>query len=97
MTCAHENFKCHCGVGRLSAEEGGPITHYTAEIRIECAECGEPFQFLGLPMGHSAYGAATSVDALELRAAIKPQNGPMPPPGLIGFSVSMKIGEGSKQ
>ncbi|WP_135210379.1 hypothetical protein [Vitreimonas flagellata] len=97
MTCEHPEFRAQVGVGRLSQVEGGPITHYTAEIAIKCVACGEPFQFLGLPMGSNAYGAATSVDALELRAAIKPQNGPEPPPGLPGFSVKVTTPPGAMQ
>lgn len=95
MTCEHVNFKANVSVGRLSLEDGGPITHYSADVTIECAECGEPFEFLGLPVGLTSYGATTSLDALELRAAIKPQNGPAPPPGLAGFSVKVTTPEGA--
>ncbi len=44
---------------------------FFAEIRIEC-QCGQPFQFLGLPLGVDLNGAAISPDGLELRVAIAP-------------------------
>lgn len=97
MTCEHQAFRVQANIGRISKEEGGPITHYTADVTIHCAECGEPFEFLGLPIGSSAYGAATSLGGLELRAAIKPQNGPSPPLGLPCFSVKVTTPEGMKQ
>lgn len=28
--CEHKNFRCTCRVGRLSCDEGAPITGYTA-------------------------------------------------------------------
>lgn len=88
MSCEHRNFCCHAAISRISQKEGGQITHYGAEISIKCTDCGEPFQFIGLPMGHSPYTSMTSFDQLELRAAIKPQNGPFPPDGLPGFTIN---------
>lgn len=86
-TCKHENFRAQVDVNRLSKTEGGPITHYSADVRIKCAQCGTPFEFMGLPVGLNAYGVAVDLEGTELRAAIKPLNGPMPPAGLPGFSV----------
>lgn len=70
--CEHTQFKSKIGVYRLSDKEGGPVTGYTAEIHITCAECGLPFRFRGFAAG-SHYGEArVSVDATELRAPIEP-------------------------
>jgi hypothetical protein len=87
--CPHMNFKADVAVGRLSEKDGGPITHYCADITVKCAECGEPFEFIGLPMGHSAYRPTVSIDGLELRQPLMPK-GKKPPEGLIGFSVNMQ-------
>jgi len=45
---------------------------FQACVFIECAKCGKPFQFLGLPLGLSLVGAAMSVDGVEARLAIAP-------------------------
>ena len=52
---------------------------FTAEVRIVCADCGLPFQFLGLPLGLDMEGAAMSADGLEARLAIAPM-GTVPQP-----------------
>ena len=43
--CNHESFKSMVRVDRLTDTEGGPVTGYTSEIHIECAQCGLPFRF----------------------------------------------------
>lgn len=48
MKCQHMNFKADVNVGRLSHEDGGPITGYTADVKINCADCGLAFRFIGL-------------------------------------------------
>lgn len=87
MPCEHKEFKAMVRVGRLSLEEGGPITHYQADINIECADCGLPFEFVGVPVGSSGYRPCSDFGALEMRAPITPQ-GTRPPDNILGFSVS---------
>lgn len=70
--CAHLNFRSRSDVYRLSEVEGGPITSYTVDLHIECAECGLPFRFLGLQAGAHFSEPRVSVDATELRAPIEP-------------------------
>jgi hypothetical protein len=84
--CQHEDFECHAAIGRLSLVDGGPITHYCADIKVNCRQCGKPFEFVGLPLGTSAYRPAVSMDGLELHAPLMPE-GMQPPEGLVGFSV----------
>lgn len=48
------------------------IDRFMADIRIICDACGEPFRFMGVPLGLNKGGVAMSVDGLELRAAIVP-------------------------
>lgn len=40
------------------------------DVRIECAKCGIPFHFKGLPYGIDMHGAARSPDATEARLAV---------------------------
>lgn len=67
MACPHMNFHADVVVARL--EDTG---RFMAEITIKCADCGEPFQFLGLDMGLKMRGATVSPDGLEARMAISP-------------------------
>lgn len=67
-TCKHMNFSASVGVARLE-DTGG----FMAEIRVQCAECGLPFQFLGLEPGIDMQGARVSIDGLEANIAIVPQ------------------------
>jgi hypothetical protein len=40
---------------------------FIAEITIVCAECGKPFQLLGLEPGVGTQGARVSIDGLEAK------------------------------
>lgn len=70
--CEHMNFLSKARIGRLTEHEGGPVTGYTAEIRIECSDCGLPFRFLGMAAGSHYAEPRVSADALELRAPLEP-------------------------
>ncbi len=70
--CEHENFRCVADIARLSKIEGGPITGYTANIRVACALCGLPFRFIGLAAGSHPSEPRVSVDGIELRAPLEP-------------------------
>ncbi|WDI31569.1 hypothetical protein PUV54_16580 [Hyphococcus flavus] len=72
MACEHKNFHCAAHIGRLSDEEGGPITGYVADLKIECADCGLPFRFVGLNAGNHHSEPRVSIDGIELRAPIEP-------------------------
>lgn len=71
MNCAHKDFSAWVNVFRL--EDTG---RFSADIRIKCSECDEPFRFLGVPGGLSPYEPRVSIDGLELRAPIEPQGTP---------------------
>ena len=61
---------------------------FLAEVRIRCADCGLPFQFLSLPLGLHLGGAAMSVDGQEARLAVVPVgHTPHPLKGITGFGV----------
>lgn len=82
--CKHINFRAQVNVVRL--EDSG---RFMAEITINCAECGKPFQFRGLQAGLDTDGARVSLDGLEANIAICPE-GTAPPPfaGIAGYNIS---------
>lgn len=86
--CPHENYACVVTVGRLSEVDGGPITNYSAEVKVTCAECGEPFRFIGTPAGISSDFPTVDVAETTLFAPIAPRSAdPDFGLGLPGFSV----------
>lgn len=72
MPCEHMNFDCIASIGRLSEVDGGPITGYTAGIKVNCRDCGMAFRFIGLQAGNHFAEPRVSVDGKELRAPIEP-------------------------
>lgn len=82
--CDHKDFKASVTVNRLE-DVGG----FVADVRINCAECNEPFAFLGLPRGVDLLGATTSYDGLEANLAIRPRDELDKPfdPHVRGFRV----------
>lgn len=85
--CQHnKNHRAVCVVNHM--EDTG---RFCVDLRIDCADCGHPFQFLGLPLGLDLSGAAMSVDGQEARLAIAPV-GTVPQPmdrALAGFRVRL--------
>lgn len=75
-------------VNRLTTTEGGPVTGYRADIRVQCAHCGEPFRWMGVPAGLLSGRPSCSVDESELRAPIRPASSdPDFGLGIPGFAV----------
>lgn len=68
MACPHMNFRADVAVNRL--EDTG---QFNAGIRIRCAECDLPFEFLGLAPGLDLQGARVSIDGQEALLAIVPK------------------------
>lgn len=71
MACQHHEFAANVTVNRLE-DSGG----FHAELRIECAQCHQPFEFIGLPVGLAIgpNGKPTaSFDGLEARMPIRPR------------------------
>ena len=89
--CAHEDFSANAGIARLSAVEGGPITAYSVELRVECARCREPFRFMGVPAGMLPNRPACSLDELTLNIPIRPASSdPDFGLGIPGFAVTFR-------
>ena len=62
--CKHERCQCTCKVTRIyDAEETKEvITGYKADIEIHCAQCGQAFQFIGVPTGCSEEQPTSDID-----------------------------------
>jgi hypothetical protein len=75
MDCQHLNFSAIVDVHRLLDDaDQSKVVGYASEIKINCADCGLPFVFKGLPAGVSITNsnAMVSMDGKELRAPLKP-------------------------
>ena len=85
--CEHMNFIANVEVNRLTKSEEDPsIIGYTADVRIRCADCSLPFEFIGVDAGYSPRMPMASVDAQELRAPIRPKGSNILP-AIPGFNV----------
>jgi hypothetical protein len=83
--CPHENFAAKVDCNRLTGE-GGKVTGYSADVRINCNDCGLPFEFVGVSAGFSPKQPMCDVSAQELRAPIRPK-GCNIMPGIFGYEV----------
>lgn len=88
--CLHN--KAHKAIVRIDfLEDTG---RFVADVNIECADCGRPFQFLGLPLGLNLDGATMNVDGQTARLAIAPVGTiPQPLDGALGFGVRVATGK----
>ena len=86
LDCQHESFRATVNVVRL-LDSG----RFSADVRVNCDRCGEPFCFAGLPVGLDLDGAAVSVDHQEARIAIYPaKTGPkLSPNSIRGYKVTL--------
>ena len=92
-SCEHEEFAAFVDVARLSDDDGGPINGYSANIRIDCARCGERFRFVGVPAGLSFSKPTCSVDEGELHVPIRPASSdPDFGMGIPGFALRFTEG-----
>lgn len=95
--CPHEDFEAHVDVNRLTSAEDGPVTGYSADIRISCLDCDEPFRFIGVPAGLLPSRPACSVDEQELHVPIRPASSdPDFGLGIPGFAVRFSEGTGQR-
>lgn len=95
MDCTHQDFVANVDVNRLTASDDDPtVIGYSADVRIECLACHEPFVFVGAPVGMLRTTPCMSVDGTELRAPIRPQSSdPHFGMGLAGFVARVRAGE----
>lgn len=87
--CPHENTEAWVNIVRLTASEDDPTpVGFSAEIKVNCADCGEKFRWTGVRPGLSPRGPMCSVDETELHAPLRPASAdPDFGLGLPGFSV----------
>ena len=90
MSCNHENFHATVAVARLQSDHGGPVTHYSAGVKIVCADCQVEFQFAGVESGMSMYEPMCSIDGAEIHLPIMPL-GHIVPEGLPGYRVKAAL------
>lgn len=71
--CSHSDFKVHSRVNEDAGE-------FALEIAVECAECGMPFQFLGVSGGDSPSKPTVGITEMDLSVPIRPfaATGPIP-------------------
>jgi hypothetical protein len=67
--CEHMTFTAKVDVTRLF--DTLPM-QFRADIKIQCAECKEDFEFGGIPIGYDPHIPTTSADKFTLRIPIKP-------------------------
>ena len=71
--CLHEKFDATVNVARLTDPEGETAPDaYFADIKVWCADCGEPFRWIGVQAGLKPDRPMCSVDETELHAPIRP-------------------------
>jgi hypothetical protein len=71
--CEHVQFVSEVDVIRIVEDErSSEVIGYTAEVNVRCADCGQPFRFIGLPVGTAGEIGTMSADCLEARLPIEP-------------------------
>lgn len=75
-SCEHVDFAVFVDVARITDGDDGPVTSYSATVLVECSACGEPFEWIGPPVGLSPRYPTVSVDGTGLRAPLRPRSAP---------------------
>jgi len=92
--CPHEDFTADVEVNRLLAREGDTVPGaFTADIRVSCSACGEPFRWIGVQAGLKPDRPMCSPDETVLRAPLRPASSdPDFGLGIPGFAVTWQEG-----
>ena len=92
--CPHERFDAYVDVNRVLAAEGDETpAYFMADIKVTCADCGEPFRWTGAQAGMDPRKPMCSVDETELRAPLRPASADHDfGMGLPGFAVTWQEG-----
>jgi hypothetical protein len=90
--CPHEDFVATVDVNRPLAREGvTEPTAFSADIKVTCSACGEPFQWVGVQAGIGPARPMCSVDETELHAPLRPASSdPDFGMGIPGFAVTWR-------
>ena len=90
MNCEHKDFGAMVNIHPIAQDEQEQkVAYYAIEVRFSCRDCGKPLEWVGLPVGLSAYRPSVSLDGLELRAPMVAQ-GEKVPDGLPSFTVTYR-------
>ena len=89
--CLHEDFLASVEVNRLTERESDTVPNgYSADIKVWCAICGEPFRWIGLQAGLSGGKPMCSVDETIMSAPLRPASSdPDFGLGIPGYAVTM--------
>lgn len=78
MDCKHERIECNASVARLTNDsDSNEIIGYATDIKVKCAQCGIPFEWIGIGGGYSPTEPKVNFDRTELRAPIRPSTDPV--------------------
>lgn len=94
--CNHAtNHAAFVEVAVIDEGEGLGPEAFMVEIRVECADCGQPFVFIApdLPVGLNFHRPTVSVSGETLNVPATPTDGSLDPTlraGLPGFSVAFQ-------
>lgn len=90
--CPHPAFTATVGVGRATDDQTGRVVSYMAEVDVQCAVCGEPFTFQGVPPGFSTTHPTVRVDGQQLRVPIAPASAKLAPLDRLGDEMDAREG-----
>jgi hypothetical protein len=95
--CEHLDFAAEVDVNRIGTGDtaDGMPRAYMADVRVRCADCGEPFRWVGVRAGLSFGKPMVSVDETELHAPLRPASAdPDFGLGIPGFAIGFRPGGG---
>lgn len=95
LPCPHEDFEASVEVNRITTSDDAPtiatIIGYSADIRVSCAHCGEPFRWTGLRAGLSPREPMCNVDETVMSAPLRPASAdPDFGLGLPGYAIGYR-------
>lgn len=93
--CNHENVHFDINVDKVHSDKvENKFLYSCLNMKMTCKDCGQPFEFVGLPVGISPYRPTVSLDGLELRQPVVPFGKTIPKdlPGMIARVVAPEEG-----
>lgn len=90
--CPHTEFDAFVDVARITKSDDDPtVIGYSADIKVNCHDCGEPFRWTGAPAGLSPAHPTCSVDETSLIAPLRPASADRDfGLGLPGYAVTVR-------
>jgi hypothetical protein len=74
--CEHRNFQSYANIVRI-VDNDFVTAELRVELRVQCVDCGLPFEFVGPPCGVSDIEPTVSYNRQELRVPIKATSDPV--------------------